>query len=240
MPSFDQYFPVITHPEMDGHHALLIDYIGSGCSDHSPIFDYSIENHARSVIAVLEYEGVEACTIIGYSMGGTVGIMLSRLRPDLVSNLIVAEANICPGGGEVTKHTTSYGETEYVNERHQIFLEELRLAAVKGDLAAALIYKAWSSAYPTGLYKSSRAIVELDDSFELQFKQLPIPRTFIFGERSLPEDRNQARPDAPFPGELAMFDIQIAVVPDSGHAMISDNIHGFVNVLKQAILLEEP
>ena len=235
MPSSEQFFPVITHPEMGGHHALLIDYIGSGCSDHSPMFDYSIENHARSVIAVLDYEGVEACTLIGYSMGGIVGIMLSRLRPDLVSNLIVAEANISPGGGEATRRIASSVESEFVNEIHQILLEELRHAGVEGDQTAAFTHESWSRAYPTGLYKSSRAIVELDDSFELQFKQLPIPRTFIYGGRSIPEDRNRARPDEPFPGDLALFDIKIAIVPGSGHAMIIDNIHGFVDILKQAI-----
>jgi pimeloyl-ACP methyl ester carboxylesterase len=235
MPSVEQFLSVVTHADMAEYHTLLIDYIGSGCSDNSEGFDYSIENHARSIAAVLDYEGTKGCTIVGHSMGGTVGIMLAILRPDLVSKLIVAEANISPGGGEATRRIASYSETEYVNEAHQIFLEEVRKAEREGNAIAAFINAAWSKADPVGLYKSSIALVELDATFKEQFQKLSIPRTFIYGEESLPKDRNKVQPDAPDPDEMEGFDVQIAIVPNAGHAMMFDNLHGFVNVLKQAI-----
>jgi len=220
---------------MAGYHSLLIDYIGSGCSDNSQEFDYSIENYTRSVMAILDYEGVKGCTEIGHSMGGTVGIMFAILRPDLVSKLIVAEANISPGGGEATRRIASYSETEFVNETHLMFLEEVRKAEKEGDTTAAFINAAWSKADPSGLYKSSVALVELDATFKEQFQKLSIPRTFIYGEESLPKDRNEVQPDSPDPDELEGFDIQISIVPNAGHAMMLDNLHGFVDVLKQAI-----
>ena len=235
MPSVGQFLSVVTHPEMVEYHALLIDYIGSGCSDHSEIFEHSIENHTRSVAAVLDKEGVKGCVIIGHSMGGTVGIMLAIFRPDLVSNLIVAEANLSPGGGQATRRIASYSETEYVNEAHQKFLEELREAEKQGDAIAAFINAAWSKADPAGLYKSSVALVELDLTFKEQFLSLSIPRTFIYGEESLPKDRNKAQPDAPELDELQAFGVQIAIVSNAGHAMMFDNLHGFVKVLKGAI-----
>jgi pimeloyl-ACP methyl ester carboxylesterase len=235
MPSVEQFLSVVTHVDMVGYHSLFIDYIGSGCSDNSQKFDYSIENHTRSVMAVLDHEGVKGCTVIGHSMGGTVGIMLSRLRPDLVSKLIVAEANISPGGGEATRRIASYSETEYDNEAHQTLLEEIRKVEIEGDKKAAFINAAWSKAFPAGLYKSSVALVELDVTFKEQFKKLSVPRTFIYGEKSIPKDRNKARPDAPDPNELEEFNIQIAIVPNAGHAMMFDNFHGFIDVLKQAI-----
>ena len=49
------------------------------------------KNHARTVAAILDHEGLQACTVVGHSMGGTVGIMLALQRPDLVSRLVVAE-----------------------------------------------------------------------------------------------------------------------------------------------------
>jgi pimeloyl-ACP methyl ester carboxylesterase len=168
-------------------------------------------------------------------MGGTVGIMLAILRPDLVSQLIVAEANVSPGGGEATRRIASCSESEYVNEAHQALLEELTAAEKEGNVIAASMNSAWSKADPSGLYKSSVALVELDATLKDRFQKLSIPRTFIYGERSLPEDRNQVRPDAPDPDELREHDIQIAFVPDAGHAMMLDNPHGFVHVLRQAI-----
>lgn len=236
LPSVEQFLSVVTHADMRGYHSLLIDYIGSGFSDNSAGFDYSIENHARSVAAVLDNEGAKGCIIIGYSMGGTVAIMLAILRPDLASKLIVAEANISPGGGQATRRIASYSEIEYVNEAHQIFLEEVRTAEKEGDVTAAFINAAWSKADPSGLYKSSVALVELDETFKEQFQGLSIPRTFIYGEDSLPKDRNKVQPDAPDPDELERFGVEIAIVPNAGHAMMFDNLPGFVNILKQAIL----
>ena len=235
MSVVDQFLSVITHSDMAKYQCLLIDYIGSGCSDHSEEFDFSIENHAQSVASILDNEGVKGCIIIGHSMGGTVGIMLAILRPDLVSSLIVAEANISPGGGEATRRIVSYSETEYVGEAHQIMLEELRKAEQEGDKISASFNAAWSKADPTGLHKSSVSLVELDATFKEQFRKLSIPRTFIYGEESFPKDRVEVQPDAPDPNELEAFDVQIAVVPNAGHLMMFDNLEGFVNVLKQAI-----
>jgi len=169
-------------------------------------------------------------------MGGTVAIMLAILHRDLVSKLIVAEANVSPGGGEATRRIASYSEIEYVNEAHQIFLEEVKKAEKEGDVTAAFINAAWSKADPSGLYQSSVALVELDETFKEQFQGLSIPRTFIYGEDSLPKDRNKVKPDAPDPDEMQGFGVQIAIVPNAGHAMMFDNLPGFVNILKQAIL----
>jgi hypothetical protein len=44
------------------------------------------------------------------------------------------------------------------------------------------------------------------------------------------------QPDAPDPDEMQGFGVQIAIVPNAGHAMMFDNLPGFVNILKQAIL----
>lgn len=235
MPAVEQFLSVVTHADMAGYHSLLIDYIGSGCSDNSKEFDYSIKNHARSIAAVLDNEKVKDCTIIGHSMGGTVGIMLAILRPDLVSHLIVAEANLSPGGGEATRRIASYSEREYVNEAHKIYLEEFKKLERGGSAIAGFIYETWNKADPSGLYKSSVALVELDPKFKERFQKLSIPRTFIYGEKSLPIDRNKVQPDAPNPVELEEFDIQIAIVPNAGHAMMFDHLPGFVNVLKRAI-----
>jgi pimeloyl-ACP methyl ester carboxylesterase len=235
MPADEQFLPVVTHADMSGYHSLLIDYIGSGCSGHTQEFDYSIENHARTIAAVLDDEGIKGCTIVGHSMGGTVGIMLAILRPELVSNLIVAEANLSPGGGVATRRIAAYSETEYVKQAHPKFLEEVREAEKQGDTRAAFINAAWSKANLVGLYRSSVALVELDPTFKDQFQKLSIPRIFIYGEKSLPKDQIEVQPDAPDPDDLEEFGVQIAIVSNAGHAMMFDSLHGFVKVLKGAI-----
>jgi pimeloyl-ACP methyl ester carboxylesterase len=235
VPSVVAFLSVATHSKLREHHAILIDYLGSGFSDHPQDFDYSIENHAESVAAILDHEGIRNCAVIGQSMGGTVGIMLAIQRPDLVSNLIVGEGNINPGGGMYSRRIASYSKSEYINEVHAAFLEERRQDAISGDTMAASIGGIWGTADPAGVYGNSLALVELEPSFKERFLQLPIPRTYIYGEKSLPENSGEVRADAPDPKELEAPGIHIAVVPNAGHSMMRDNLSGYVDILQIAL-----
>ena len=99
-PAVANFLSVATHPKMPKHRAIFVDNLGSGFSDYSEIFSYSMEDHAQTVARILDHEGVKDATVVGHSMGGTVAIMLALSRPDLVSNLVVGEASTqCRRGG---------------------------------------------------------------------------------------------------------------------------------------------
>ncbi|MBC7814583.1 MAG: alpha/beta hydrolase [Burkholderiales bacterium] len=239
IPSLINFLPVLTHVDMGMHHSILVDYLGCGLSDHPAGFDYSIENHALAVAAVLDHENIKDCTIIGHSMGGTVGIMLAILRPDLVAKLIVAEANISPGGGSLSRQVASHSEAEWVNAAHHALLDGLRTAAIGGNSFAALASGTWRTVDPVGFYRGAAAMVQLEPALKEQFLKLSIPRTFVYGENSLPENTGGVQPDAPDPKELERHGINIAVVANAGHGMIFENLQGFVDVLKTAMMKAE-
>lgn len=235
IPSLASFLPVATHPKLKEHRSIFIDYLGSGFSDHAKDFDHSIDNQAQSVAAILDHEGVKNCTIVGHSLGGTVGIMLALLRPDLVSNLIVGEGNVTPGGGDASRRIAACSKSEYVNKAHGAFLEEMRHAAIGGDTLAAFIGGAWGIADPASIHGSSVALVNLESSFKERFLKLSIPCTFVYGESSLPENTGKVQADAPDPTELGQHGIHIGVVPNAGHFLMLDNLQGFVNVLETAL-----
>ncbi len=234
-PAVANFLPVVTHPEMPKHHALLIDFLGSGFSDHPDEFSYSIEDHANVVARILDHEKIRAATVIGHSMGGTVAIMLALSRPDLVSNLIVGEGNITPGGGKASRSIASHTKTEFVEEFFPKRRKELFQAATKGDSVATLLSGVWLTANASSLHGNSKSLVNLDPSLKEKFLNLDIPRTFIYGEHSLPENTGEAEPDAPEPGELEAHGISIGVVPNAGHFLMFENLDGFVYVLTQAM-----
>jgi hypothetical protein len=64
---------------------------------------------------------------------------------------------------------------------------------------------------------------------------LKISHSFIYGEESLPQDSSEVGPDAPDPGVLKAHGINIAVVPNAGHAQMFENLNGFVDALTQAL-----
>ena len=234
-PVIANFLSVVTHPKMPSHRSILVDNLGSGFSDHSENFNYSMEAHAQTVANILDHENLKNTTVVGHSMGGTIAIMLAISRPDLVSNLIVGEGNITPGGGAATRSIASHSKTEYVEEVFPKSREERFQAAIEGDEKAIRISGLWSTASATGLYKNAKALVELDPSFKEQFLNLTIPRTFIYGEKSLPGNTGEVGADAPEPRELEAHGIQIGVVPNAGHSQMFENPDGFVDALVKAI-----
>jgi pimeloyl-ACP methyl ester carboxylesterase len=168
-------------------------------------------------------------------MGGTIGIVLALQRPDIVSNLIIAEGNITPGGGIGTSRIASYSKSEYIHEVYPTSLKEIRQAAIDGNTGAAFMLGAQGTADPAAVYRSAVALVELESSFKERFLRLSIPCTFIYGEHSFPTNTGEVRADAPDPKELEQHGVHIGVVPNAGHGMMLDNVHGFVDVLKTAL-----
>ena len=66
-----------------------------------------------------------------------------------------------------------------------------------------------------------------------QLIELSIPRTFIFGSRSLEEyeeDRETYQ-------KLKAHGIRLAIIPDAGHGMMVENPSGFANAIEQALRL---
>jgi len=234
-PAIANFLPVATHPQMPEHRALLVDNLGSGFSDHSESFGYTMEQHAQTVANILDHENIKSATVVGHSMGGTIAILLALSRPDLVSNLIIGEGNITPGGGAATRSIASHSKNEYVEDVFPRSRAERFQAAIDGDVMAIRISGLWSTVNAAGLHGNSKALVELDPSIKEQFLKLTIPCTFVYGEKSLPENTGEVGPDAPEPSELEAHGIKIGVVPNAGHAQMFENLDGFVNALTNAL-----
>ena len=107
------YDRCLLDPALATHHALLVDLLGAGFSDAPEAFSYSLEDHARTVVMLLEHLGLRASTIVGYSFGGAVVITLAALRPDLVGRLVLPEPNLDPGGGALSRRIAAQTEAEF-------------------------------------------------------------------------------------------------------------------------------
>jgi pimeloyl-ACP methyl ester carboxylesterase len=224
-----------THPRIRGHRSLLIDYLGSGHSDKPQDFDHTLEHHAQTIAAVLKHEGVSACTVIGHSMGGTVGLYLALQNPELMSRLIMAESNIESGGGLGTRYIAKFTEEAFVKEEFPKMIRQMHEKSLQQDPDAAFNYGTWSIADPVGLHRSAVALVNLDETLKEQWFKLDIPRAFIIGEKSLPDVLGERLPDAPYPEELTVHGIHVPIIPNSGHMMMVDNPEGFAEAVAEAL-----
>jgi pimeloyl-ACP methyl ester carboxylesterase len=169
-------------------------------------------------------------------MGGAVAIELATQRPNLFVQLILAEANIDAGGGMLSRSIAEQTEIDFIESGFEELLNNRRNAAMNEDYKSSIPLGIWQVASPKALHRSAVSLVKGTQPVMWEnLIQLSIPRTFIFGSRSLEEydeDRVLQR-------RLEEHNIQIAVVPNAGHGMMVDNLEGFAAIIEDEIARNE-
>jgi pimeloyl-ACP methyl ester carboxylesterase len=72
------------------HRVITVDLLGHGGSE-KPGSGYTPPNQAKVVAEVLERLGVRNATVVGHSLGGSVGVALTEQNPDLVERLAIID-----------------------------------------------------------------------------------------------------------------------------------------------------
>jgi pimeloyl-ACP methyl ester carboxylesterase len=75
---------------------ISYDMPGFGLTGPAPDANYSIENYARVVVAVLDHLGVQRCVLVGNSLGGYVAWATTVLHPDRVARLVLVDSSGYP------------------------------------------------------------------------------------------------------------------------------------------------
>lgn len=199
--------------------AVIPDLFGSGFSDRPEDFGYSIEEHADVVAWLLDQIGRKHCTVIGHSMGGAVAIMLADKRPDLVQRLVLAESNLDAGGGSISRSVASVSEQQYVATHHAAILAATRQGITATRPVMAVPLGMWQVAAPHALHRSAVSLVAgTQPSWRERLYALTMPRLFIFGENSLPDEDLEILP---------AHGVTTSIVPHAGHGMVFENADGF-------------
>lgn len=72
------------------HRVVAIDLLGHGGSE-KPGSGYTPENQAEVVAQALERLGVRKATVVGHSLGGSVGVALTEQSPQLIDRLVIVD-----------------------------------------------------------------------------------------------------------------------------------------------------
>lgn len=87
--AMDWWDGVVPMLERD-HRVVTVDLLGHGGSE-KPGSGYTPENQARVVAEALERLGVRSATVVGHSLGGSVGVALTEQSPQLVERLAIID-----------------------------------------------------------------------------------------------------------------------------------------------------
>ncbi|MFD8955838.1 alpha/beta fold hydrolase, partial [Streptomyces anulatus] len=154
-------------------------------------------------------------------MGGSVAVVLAARHPQLVSRLVLVDANLDPippsPGSAGSSGIAAYSEEEFLAGGWQ----EIR------DRAGS---HWWSTMRLAGREALHRSAVHLTRGTAPTMREhllgLKIPRTYL-----LPET------DGPLPGTDALIEAGVSVVPvpDCGHNIMLDNPEGFARATAAAL-----
>lgn len=219
--SFD-YPQVAAQKELRNHRCILIDLLGAGYSDRPDDFNYSVNAHADYLSEFVEAIGLKSFILFGHSLGGAVALSLASQCPDRVSRVILSEANLDKSSkGSTTRYIADFTMEEFLDQGFNKLVRQSRLS---GNSMWAASLSLWS---PKAAYLISRsAAVGTEPSWREIFYKLDCPKTFIFGEQSLPD------PDVQI---LNAHNITIEIVENAGHSMAWENPEGLAKAIRNAI-----
>jgi len=179
-----------------------------------------MEEQAETAASLLESLELKNNILIGHSMGGAIAILLAHSRPDLISRIIVAEGKLDPGPGFVSGRIVPMSERAFVAEGYERFLSEIESA--DHDFAGTV-----RAADPVGLHRSATDLIaNRAPTYREMLYQMQIPKTYIFGEKTLPD---------PDEDSLRSCNIDVRIVANAAHDMMSDNPDGFALTIADII-----
>lgn len=215
-----EYPAVVSAEPLRDRHTVLVDLFGSGYSDHPASFGYRVGDHAAAVVALINALPADQIDLYGHSMGGSIAIEVASRLGDTVRALAVSEANLDPGGGEFSTDIASVDEDTYCLSQHALTIKQA-IAGGNSDWAATM-----RVSDPRSVYFGAVSLVEgSEPTWREQLYDLAIPRSFIFGEQSLPD------PDV---DELGAHGIDTMIVAGAGHSMSTQNPLGLAECLANA------
>jgi pimeloyl-ACP methyl ester carboxylesterase len=203
---------IAARPELAGRRTLFVDLPGHGISDRPAAFGYMLEDHADALAVALDAAAVTGVEVVAHSMGGSVAIVLGHRRPDLVSRLVLVEANLDPDPpvGSGSSGIATYTEEEYVeNGGHARVLEK-----VGPDWAATM-----RLADPRALHRTATHLVRgTNPTMRRLLEAITVDRVYLQGELSGELEGREG---------LEAAGVRVVTVPGAGHNVMFDNPDAF-------------
>jgi haloalkane dehalogenase len=228
-PSALATFLTALPPRLLGERDLIfVDPFGSGFSDAPETFSYSLAEHAETVAALLDQLAVEASDIVGFSMGGSIAVVLADAHPRLVRGVVAAEANLDQGGGTLSPRIAGQTEAQFTETGHTAVLASLRAEAQRGNQGVAAMFAFLTRVPSHALYRNACALVQpLHRPVRERLEHLTTNKIYIAG----------SLPDAEYPGLGGpLTNTPTIVVRDAGHLLMWDNPDGWAAALDAALI----
>jgi pimeloyl-ACP methyl ester carboxylesterase len=220
--STGELLPAAVQPPLAGRRSLLVDLLGHGYSDKPHEFAYTLPEHARTVVELLDALAWPDCALVGHSMGGEIAIRVAAARPHVVSTLVMLEGTIDPHGEAVFD---GQSEADFVERGFTEMVTAMRRTAQDDPTGIPAVHLGLTELLePRAVHRSD---VSMRDGHEPSARSLlsglSIDRWYLNGALSEREPELERG--------LAELGVSLLVVPDTGHAMGLQNPRGLAEAV---------
>ena len=218
--SFD-YPTVVSQPLLAGYRRILVDLLGTGFSDKPDDFGYTISDHAEYLVDFVMSLALDRFALFGHSLGGAIALSLADRCRDRLARIVLSEANLDSGGGLTSNAIAAFSERNFVDRGFHEIIEVNQQTG--NDMWAA----SCALTSPVALYRGAQSVIAgTNPSWRDILYSLDCPKTFIFGERSLPAADLRVLPKK---------GVHVEVVPQAGHSMAWENPKGLANAIQNGL-----
>lgn len=88
-PTWSFYYRNIVNRFKEDHRVIAIDHMGCGLSDKPQKYEYTLDNHIKNLIALIEKLNLKDITLVVHDWGGAIGFGAATRRPELFKKFVV-------------------------------------------------------------------------------------------------------------------------------------------------------
>lgn len=203
---------------------VTMDLPGFGESSMADNFSCDMNAHAEICRDVLSLFPDYRVHLVGHSMGGAIGILLTDMIRDRLASFVNIEGNLTSSDCSVSREKASVSFEDFICKQLPALILTTSLSVEPGR-------RMWSRylkmADKKGLYLSSQSLVRWSDSGLLlkKFKELNCKKVYVYGEANS------------FLNVLTLLDgIRTVSISNSGHFPMNDNSEEFYGYLSDFYL----
>lgn len=182
----------------------------------------NIEQHADSLAGWLQLRKTDQVIVLGHSMGGVIGLILSEKYPKLVQGLINVEGNISIEDCSFSSRAADYSLEDFQTYGFDTIRDDIYYNGLK-DPALRGYYASVSLCAPLTYYINSKELVDLSRTARLASRlgALEFPKLYLLGNPRGTAELSRSMLDA--------AGVEWRAIEDAGHWPFIDQPTTFVD-----------